>query len=92
MKLSRLEAIFPTFALLLACAAAWFVPQVFVPLKAAIVPPRYHCPGSRSMVITFQRPVFRKSTSALPEAASSRPARAFWRRFPPHSTGQADSQ
>ena len=38
MKLSRLEAIFPTFALLLACAAAWFVPQVFVPLKAAIVP------------------------------------------------------
>ena len=38
MKLSRLEAIFPTFALLLACAGAWFVPQVFVPLKAAIVP------------------------------------------------------
>lgn len=38
MKSSRLEAFFPTFALLAACAGAWFVPQAFVPLKGAIVP------------------------------------------------------
>lgn len=35
---TRQEALLPTAALLLACAGAWFAPQVFVPLKAAIVP------------------------------------------------------
>jgi hypothetical protein len=57
------------------------------PLKAAMVPPMNHCPGSHSMAITFQRPVLRKTTSALPKPASTGPALDFWRRFPSHSTG-----
>jgi len=38
MNSVRREALLPIAALLLACAGAWFVPQVFVPLKVAIVP------------------------------------------------------
>ena len=38
MENNILEAAIPTALLLLACVAAWFVPQAFVPLKALIVP------------------------------------------------------
>lgn len=38
MNSARREALLPTAALLLACAAAWCLPQAFVPLKVAIVP------------------------------------------------------
>ena len=38
MPSPRQEALLPTAALLLACVGAWFVPQLFTPLKVAIVP------------------------------------------------------
>ena len=57
-----------------------------------MVPPRYQWSGSRSTNITFQRPLRRLATDAVPAAASRRPVAAFCRRLPPHSAGHAEGQ
>ena len=62
------------------------------PEKAGRVPPRYHCPGSRSITMTCHLSSWRAVTWAVPEAASRRPMLDFWRRLPPHSTGHDERQ
>ncbi len=70
----------------------WTHPNGGGPENAAMVPPRYHWPGSRRTTITFQRSLRTEVTAALPDAASRRPGADFCRRLPPHSTGQGLGQ
>ncbi len=62
------------------------------PENAAIVPPRYHSPRSRPTTMTFHLSLRRKTARPAPATASNRPAVAFCRRFPPHSTGHVEGQ